>query len=373
MAPVPPLDAPPEELETLLPFDPAAAAAVGPEALRAIDAPRTELDVAGLDRGEPGDLLEDDGFHAAASLAEDQAAEWQPEPGALDHGFQLESGGSFDASADAAAPEWATGGSDPMPWESTPAEAGGVAPTDLAAPAFALDFSGQELTPTEPEQAGALELLPVPAGPPMELEQESAFEEIPTLDVEEVMEEVPAEALEAVDAQPIGEPAPAVAAPGPGPAPMAAPPAADAEADPLDVIDTAEADVVEPLADDHRIQGVHRVVVHSLEGQVKRGLIQDVDLAAPELPLASTPGGPTEPIPTDHIKAVFFMLAPGEQPSPPEGSRVRVTFRDGRQVAGFSPDYREETFGFFMIPADARTSTARIWVYRSAVRQVSVS
>jgi hypothetical protein len=50
-----------------------------------------------------------------------------------------------------------------------------------------------------------------------------------------------------------------------------------------------------------------------------------------------------------------------------------VTFRDGRQVAGFSPDYREGGIGFFMIPADTRTNTGKIWVYRSAVRQVAVS
>ena len=29
--------------------------------------------------------------------------------------------------------------------------------------------------------------------------------------------------------------------------------------------------------------------------------------------------------------------------------------------------------GFFMIPADTRTNTGRIWVYQAAVRQVTVS
>ena len=52
---------------------------------------------------------------------------------------------------------------------------------------------------------------------------------------------------------------------------------------------------------------------------------------------------------------------------------MRVTFRDGRQVAGFSPDYREDAVGFFMVPADTRTNTGRIWVYRGAVRQVSIT
>jgi hypothetical protein len=52
---------------------------------------------------------------------------------------------------------------------------------------------------------------------------------------------------------------------------------------------------------------------------------------------------------------------------------VRVAFRDGRQVAGFSPDYHDGGVGFFMIPADTRTNTGRIWVYQAATRQVTVS
>jgi hypothetical protein len=121
------------------------------------------------------------------------------------------------------------------------------------------------------------------------------------------------------------------------------------------------------------VAGEHRVVIHTLEGQVKRGVLADADLDAVVLGLA--PQGPGEPelIPTEKVKAIFFMLGAGEAAPPPAGKRVRVTFRDGRQVAGFSPDYREGGTGFFMIPADTRTHTGRIWVYQAAVRQVSVS
>jgi hypothetical protein len=121
------------------------------------------------------------------------------------------------------------------------------------------------------------------------------------------------------------------------------------------------------------VEGSHRVVVHTVEGHVKRGALEGADLASASLALAARPGGPTEAVPTDKVKAIFFMLAPGEQAPPPEGKKVRVTFRDGRQVAGFSPDYDETSVGFFMIPGDPRTNTGRIWVYRSAVRQVAVS
>jgi hypothetical protein len=115
------------------------------------------------------------------------------------------------------------------------------------------------------------------------------------------------------------------------------------------------------------------VVVHTVEGQVKRGQLADPDLAAAELALLGSPGAPPEQLPADRVRAIFFMLGASESPPAPSGLKVRVTFRDGRQVAGFSADYDPQSFGFFMVPADTRTNTARIWVYRKAVRQVSVS
>lgn len=122
-----------------------------------------------------------------------------------------------------------------------------------------------------------------------------------------------------------------------------------------------------------RVEGSCRVVLHTVDGQVRRGLLRDTFLDDASLTLL--PQGPGEPevLPADGIKAIFFMLAPGEKAPPPDGRKVRVTFRDGRQVAGYSPDYREGSVGFFMIPADTRTNTGRIWVYQAAVRQVTVS
>jgi hypothetical protein len=150
---------------------------------------------------------------------------------------------------------------------------------------------------------------------------ESEVEEIPTVDAEEILEEPP-------------------------PAPGAPAPAS-------------------------YVAGEHRVVVHTVEGQVIRGTISDVDLDSAEVPLLESGG--VQLVPSSRIKAIFFMLLPGGKPPPPEGHRVRVTFRDGRQVAGFCADYDESRSGFFMVPADTRTNTGRIWVYRSATRQVSVT
>jgi hypothetical protein len=120
-----------------------------------------------------------------------------------------------------------------------------------------------------------------------------------------------------------------------------------------------------PIGSLHR-----RVVLHTLEGQVQRGTVRDVDLLDPVIRLAQ-PGQLLTGIPAERVKAIFFMQAPGEPPLAQTGRRVRVHFRDGRQVVGFSEDIDSEETGFFLVPVDTRTHTARIYVFRAGVHSVS--
>lgn len=118
-----------------------------------------------------------------------------------------------------------------------------------------------------------------------------------------------------------------------------------------------------------RVTGEHRVILHTLEGQVKRGAIRDADLCGPSL-ILELPAGGSETIARERIKALFFMLNPGSRPPPADGAKVRVTFKDGRQVAGFSRDHHLPQAGFFVVPADNRTNTARIFIYRHGLQTV---
>lgn len=119
------------------------------------------------------------------------------------------------------------------------------------------------------------------------------------------------------------------------------------------------------------IEGEHRVILHTMEGGVKRGAIRDANLASAQVVLQTSPGV-NETVPRERVKAIFFMLSPGTQAPAPEGIKVRVTFRDGRQVAGYSKDHRSGASGFFVVPADHRTNTERIFIYRHSVTSVSV-
>jgi hypothetical protein len=126
-----------------------------------------------------------------------------------------------------------------------------------------------------------------------------------------------------------------------------------------------------PASSSAFVPGEHRVIIHTLEGQVKRGVIRDVDLLDESIPLEMQMGAAPERVPTERLKAIFFMQAAGARPPASTGTKIRVTFKDGRQVAGFSEDFLNPVAGFFIVPADQRTNTARIYVFRASVQAVA--
>ncbi|HZI11107.1 MAG TPA: hypothetical protein VE153_12025, partial [Myxococcus sp.] len=119
------------------------------------------------------------------------------------------------------------------------------------------------------------------------------------------------------------------------------------------------------------VEGEHRVIIHTIEGQVKRGTIRDADLLDEVISLEQQSGFAPEQISGKRVKAIFFMLPTGARQPQAEGQKIRVTFNDGRQVAGFSQDFKNPHPGFFVIPADQRTNTARIFIYRASVQAVA--
>ncbi len=120
------------------------------------------------------------------------------------------------------------------------------------------------------------------------------------------------------------------------------------------------------------VEGEHRVVLHTLEGQVRRGTVKDLDLLDPVIRLAQ-PGRPPEAIAAERVKAIFFMQEPGTAPLPSAGRRIRVGFADGRQIVGFSEDVDAGEQGFFLVPADTRTHTARIYVFRAGIASITAA
>ncbi len=118
------------------------------------------------------------------------------------------------------------------------------------------------------------------------------------------------------------------------------------------------------------VRGEHRVAVHTRGGRTLRGTLRDVDLGKSQFPLLPQGAGAPEAIYHSDVKAIFFMLAPGEKPAPGDGRKVRVTFADGRVIEG-TREGADAKHGFFLVPADAaRTNTRRIYVAREATAEI---
>jgi hypothetical protein len=118
------------------------------------------------------------------------------------------------------------------------------------------------------------------------------------------------------------------------------------------------------------VPGEQRVAIHTRAGRTRRGTVTDLDLSQSQIPLEPQGGGSTETIEHSDVKAIFFMLAPGERAEPAEGQAVRVTFADGRTIEGHRQG-DESSQGFFLVPLDAqRTNTRRIYVVRDAVSEL---
>jgi hypothetical protein len=125
------------------------------------------------------------------------------------------------------------------------------------------------------------------------------------------------------------------------------------------------------VSDGHLVvAGEHRVAVHTRDGRTRRGSVRDVDLAQPDFVLEPLDGGAAQSVGAGEVKAVFFMLPPGEKPAQARGPRVRVTFLDGRSIDGTRVG-EEYPAGFFLVPSDAaRTNTRRIFIAREAAQSV---
>lgn len=168
---------------------------------------------------------------------------------------------------------------------------------------------------------------------------------------------------------PLVAPAPAprkvvsgVAPPAPAPAPPAARPA-DPEPSPASSI-------------------WQKVVVRYADGQLLKGFTQDFHGSKSQFsvwPSIDAASVERVVVPLARLKAIFFVREFGGDPdhverkvfeSPSHGRRIEVTLLDDEVLVGTTLNYRTDSTGFFIFPADPKANNQRVFVVSSAVRQV---
>ncbi len=124
-----------------------------------------------------------------------------------------------------------------------------------------------------------------------------------------------------------------------------------------------------------------RLVVHRKDGKIFKGVTQDFDPEQEAFHFLPAEGGgvPLRMI-VEEMKALFWVKeylgnrqyvsrrAFGEADA--ERQRAIVTFEDGEEVWGTLDGSAGDDRGFFLIPADKADNNVRIFVVRSALKEL---
>lgn len=125
------------------------------------------------------------------------------------------------------------------------------------------------------------------------------------------------------------------------------------------------------------------IVVRYKDGQVRRGTSEDFTFQGESFTLVTpSPGGLSrkERVRLEELKAVFFVKALEgnreyaekklQHPDRKMGKQVLVVFRDGESLRGTALGTNLTHHGFLLFPADPQSNNKRIFVVRSAVREI---
>jgi hypothetical protein len=117
-----------------------------------------------------------------------------------------------------------------------------------------------------------------------------------------------------------------------------------------------------------------QVVVKFLNGRSQKGRVEKFEPQTGKVILDS-PHGRTEAVLAD-LKAIFFLREPNRLPVnedalKPGGTKVKVLFADGEELAGYTYALKLQEEGFFLFPTSKTDNNDRIYVIRKNAIQVS--
>jgi hypothetical protein len=122
----------------------------------------------------------------------------------------------------------------------------------------------------------------------------------------------------------------------------------------------------------------NKVVIQLKNGTVRKGITSDFLPNKARFHFTCTDGS-TEAVDVDTLKALFFVKDIEGNKDYKEtyndiiqggGRKIRVEFADGEVIVGFVLGYSPDRPGFIMSPADCNGNNNRIFVVKSATRNV---
>ncbi len=127
------------------------------------------------------------------------------------------------------------------------------------------------------------------------------------------------------------------------------------------------------------------VVARLRNGDVVKGYTRDFFPDRPLFHVLPKGGQVAFAVKTAELKALFFVRDllgnrmrnkgrrfPAVDQGPQTGRRIAVLFEDGELLVGYAQTYGPDKAGFFVFPADSQSNNIRVYVLRTATRQVKL-
>lgn len=123
----------------------------------------------------------------------------------------------------------------------------------------------------------------------------------------------------------------------------------------------------------------NKVVIQYKNSELLKGKTTDFFPNKQEFHLEAI-NGEIKKVPIEDLKAIFFVKDyDGNQNHqdnysdeiPASGRKVKVSFSDGETVIGYTLGYSPDRQGFYLSPADLKGNNERIFVVKSATKNIN--
>jgi hypothetical protein len=129
---------------------------------------------------------------------------------------------------------------------------------------------------------------------------------------------------------------------------------------------------------------INRIAARFKDGRVRKGTTHDFVPGKPFFHLHISDSPEAVLIQVEDLKAIFFVkdfagkpeyrerkIFPEQIPAA-KGRKIVVAFKDGEVLTGYTFGYDPGRAGFFILPTDEKSNNERVFVVRSAVKEVGL-
>ena len=123
----------------------------------------------------------------------------------------------------------------------------------------------------------------------------------------------------------------------------------------------------------------HGIVARYVDGKVLKGFTEELFPSKASFHLELADSGDQQKIALAKLKAVYFVksfegererrdLKKGERPG--YGKKIRVVFKDGEEIVGYTSGYTPDRAAFYLFPVDPGSNNDRVLVVTRSTAQV---